>query len=1064
MKKTQTRTLHEKLKRHSRARSNLMGMSLASFGLATLIVASLAAFILFSPWFYMLLVLPLSALIWSLSIRQSLYSVARSIENRDSSWNDRLSIAVDLSGKKNPREVYSSDLTEDYITGIERRVSLSSFSLKREKKLLRISLAVFTGSVIAALAFTLIIPARLSFGYKTIFAPGKLALNIQSVTPDTLLVPGQHVSVEAVIESPVKLGYVFLKSRVRGLQETRRVRIENGRAEAVVRVDAEQVIHFERFGLSSKEIYLGLRRPFEISNVEFTALPPLYTGEKPRSFSGVRFSALPGSMITVHGTASAELKSAGLNLGDSMIMLQCKGRDFAGEFYISSPEKVSLVLTSRSGGTFSEFIEVTLLRDEVPLVEIFNPGRDQEIDRSMTVLIGVHVLDDYGLGSVRLASDNPQIAPLTIARPSGETEDTVFYRWDLSDYNLLPGDEIVYYIKASDNDFVSGPKWGQSRSFRLRFPGMAELFSDISRYGTETAGELSSLSERQEGLDSELSRLEEKLRTEQRFPEADKQRLREIIEEQKNLLGSIDSLAKNTKELLANLEQGALSDPKTLEQIEALSQMLAQLMPPELHQKLAELAMAINQNPQSLAQTLGNMSEFSTEIAEQLEQALNVLEKFIEEQRLAELAEKASALARMEDNLIRESSGVTPEEAAARQRIIEEGIKELARESEELSASLSEKEISQQLSQIAEAMAEENTELSKSVEQSLQQGSMNQRKAGKLSENLRKAGLQFAQLAANLQKNRQQSIGQEMANLARELLVLSEEQEKILASLGKKDNLELATRATEMERAIERKKDEIFRMAGRSFNVPRDAMHSLAAASRNGAEFKQSLIKGETSRAKDEGKSVLHEINLAAASLLEAFAQNCCGQASSSGLEQLMESLSSLSLAQLSLNQQMGGILPLPISMSLSEAQRQALSQLAAEQGALRRQIEELKRSAGQDAGLSGMLEGIIEDMQAMEEDLSRYVGTRELVDRGEQVFRKLLDARNVLRKRDDEQRREREIGTLWENLASPTLPDDSGERRMQLKKELIRFLGSDYPESYKRIARQYLMTLLEEE
>jgi hypothetical protein len=178
-----------------------------------------------------------------------------------------------------------------------------------------------------------------------------------------------------------------------------------------------------------------------------------------------------------------------------------------------------------------------------------------------------------------------------------------------------------------------------------------------------------------------------------------------------------------------------------------------------------------------------------------------------------------------------------------------------------------------------------------------------------------------------------------------------------------------------------------------------------------------------------------------------------------------MQSLSAMSLAQLSINQQMGGLLPLPISAeSMTASQRQALAELLAQQAALRQQLEEMMQAAGQEPGLSGMLEGIIEEMKALEEDMARYVGERELVERGEHVFRRLLDARNVLRKKQETREREREIGTVWEGLASPSLPQDAGERNLYLKKELLRFLQSDYPEEYKRLARAYLEALLEQE
>lgn len=1055
--------LKSRLTSYRQTRDTLTGLSLAMLFVATVTLASATAFLLFSAWPYVVLIVPLTLTAFWLTRRPSVYDIARSAELRDLSWHDRLSTAADLSAKRNPREVYSDELSGDYIGLIENRLNGKKLSTQKERRNFFYSLGIAATAVIAIIAISVALPARMRFGFNAVFAPGRLDLRIESLTPDTLLEKGASAEVAARITAPVKLGFVYLEKIEDKRISRSRVNVRNDIANVRLNLTDETKFRFSRLGRSSEEVYIGINQPFDVTNIAFTTTPPPYTGEKPRLSSGLSFSALPGSAVSFAGSASAELESAVLKMGDSEVKLDVDGRDFRGSFEYTRQASVSVSLKSRTGMSVERKIGIDARTDQVPLVYVFTPGKDAEVDKSMELTIGVELADDYGLGQAALVAQGPGGQRIPIGSSKGRVEDTLFYLWDLSSLNLLPGDEITYYVEASDNDPVLGPKWGRSKIYRIRLPGIDEAFSQVTKYGTQAQGELSTLGERQQELGAELSRIESKLKSQRDLSSEEKARLEEIIEAQKNLMGSVDSLAHETRKFLEKLQENAITDPETAAKLASLSQMLSNLMPPELRSKLEDLAEALKNDPNRLAEELNKTSSLSRDLENQLEQAMAVLERFLEEQSLSELAEKAEALAEMEDNLVKESSKLSPEEAQAKQKEIEKGLEELAKSARELSENLPENQMSEELSELARQMSVDNLNLSQKIEKSLSKSIVDKESARKLSKNLKQASMQFGQMASNLKRSRQDQLNKEMALAARELLLLSEEQEKLLDNLEATPSLEAAAKAAELERSLERSKENLYQLASQSFRVPRDAMQNLADASRNEAEFKENLIEGRIPSAQDQGKSAQSSIDKAAASLLDAYARGS-GQSgnSSTGLEEMLNALSQMSLAQLSLNQQMSGLFPLPISGQMTAAQQAALGELLSEQSGLRRELEELSKGAGQEPGLSDMLEGIIEEMKRMEEDMSRYVGQRELVDRGEQVFRRLLDARNVLRKKDETREREREIGSVWNGLPSPALPVDAGERDLWLKRELIKIERSDYPESYKHLARTYIESLLE--
>lgn len=1061
--KPQGRLLLSRLDNYRKRKNSLQMLAVLVLFVASALLASISSFMLFSPLPYLLLLIPLGLFLLLIIRKPSLYEEAISAEERDITWKDRLSTAADISQKRNPKEVYSEELKGDYLTGIETALEAKNLNADREKKRFYASLGILAASFALSLSVLILAPRRLCFGMNALFAPGSLDLRIESVTGDTILERGTRFQAKARIVSPVGLRYVILEQTSNAKTTKSKVKIEDKLATADIRMDSDVKLRFSRLGRSSKEVYLGLNEPFEIKNVTFTVTPPGYTREKPVVFHDFNISALPGSMVDFEGEASSELNEAHLQNGDSSSRIQVSGKRFMASFRFTNSMNAAVVLEDRTGSRKEQRIYVNAKHDQVPLVDLFMPGKDAVLDKSMSLYLGAEALDDYGLDQAMLVMQATDGQMISIGRSRGKVEDTLYYKWDLSGLNLLPGDEISYYVEVSDNDAVSGPKWGRSKTYRLRLPGMDEVFSELTEYGNKTASGLSALGEQQKELGMELSRIESKLKQDKTMSPEERARLEEILEAQKNLMGSVDSIAQEARQFLEKLREGAISDPETLAKLSSLSKMLADMMPPELRSRLDELASALKNDPQKLAEELAKTGSLSRDLEGQLEQAMSVLERFLEEQKLADLSEKSDALARMEENLMKEAGKLSQEEAKARQEEIRKGLEELAKQAQELSEALREKGISDELKKLASQMAGENKNLCDKVSKSLSDSKMDRESAKKLSQNLKNASMQFGQMASNLKRSRQDELNREMAAAARELLLLSDEQEKLTGNLPAVPSLEAAAKAAELERALERAKENLYRLASLSFNVPRDAMQNLAEASRSEEEFKESLIEGRTPSAQSQALSAQSAIDRAAASLLNAYARSLGQQgASSTGLAEMLNALSQMSLAQLSINQQMGGLLPLPISGQMTAAQQAALGEILSQQAGLREQLEELSKGQGSNPGLSGMLEGIIEEMKRMEEDMSRFTGERELVDRGERVFRRLLDAKNVLRKKDETREREREIGSVWRNLSSPSMPLDAGEKNLWLKKEIIRIERSDYPEEYKRMARQYIESLME--
>jgi len=204
-------------------------------------------------------------------------------------------------------------------------------------------------------------------------------------------------------------------------------------------------------------------------------------------------------------------------------------------------------------------------------------------------------------------------------------------------------------------------------------------------------------------------------------------------------------------------------------------------------------------------------------------------------------------------------------------------------------------------------------------------------------------------------------------------------------------------------------------------------------------------------------------LNQTVRALLEAMAASQQGGGMSGGMEGLMQQLSQMSGEQMGINAGMSGF-PIPMPGGLSPGQMAALSRILGKQRALREQLEQmLKEMGGTQPGLTSSLEGLLDEMKAVERDLAELNVTRELVQRQESILSHLLDAQRSIRQQGFKEERQSESGKAFELIERPRLPEDKGERNRLLREELMRALKQGYPAEYEQMIRDYFQRLLEE-
>ena len=178
------------------------------------------------------------------------------------------------------------------------------------------------------------------------------------------------------------------------------------------------------------------------------------------------------------------------------------------------------------------------------------------------------------------------------------------------------------------------------------------------------------------------------------------------------------------------------------------------------------------------------------------------------------------------------------------------------------------------------------------------------------------------------------------------------------------------------------------------------------------------------------------------------------GEGQGMGMAGLLQRLQQMSAQQQGINGETRGLTP---------EQAAAMARLAAEQGAVRKSLEQLAREAtsgGQASRLLGDLKRIAEEMREVQTDLARGDVTPETVEKQERILSRLLDSQRSARERDYEERRRAETGTNVNRQSPGPIDVTTREGRSRLRRDLLRALEEGYARDYEEVIRKYFEAL----
>jgi hypothetical protein len=777
----------------------------------------------------------------------------------------------------------------------------------------------------------------------------------------------------------------------------------------------------------SDTVMVKVRLPVFLGALAVTAHYPRYLDldSEPVPTDGDTLLLPAGTRLETKGEATAPLASAAWVRGERSESLSVAGGVFTGDLVPPASGEYRLALASANGAPLAGDtvrLAVRVVADSAPRVEIPVPGADTLAPLSLQVPLVVDVHDDYGITAVAVVSRRisrlgladsavRDTLPLPEARPDRAI---LTHTLDLNRRRLLPGDTVRYYAVAADN--TPQRQSGRSREFVLRLPSMSEVRAAQRVASEDVHARLDSIAAAGRRLERQTEDLaRERSRTgtgsergEDPLSFERSKRAEAVARGQQELFQRAEELKQSLEALRQSAEAAGVGDSAWQRQLQEIREQLERALSPQLRERLAELQRALKDlDADQAREALERLAEAQREMREALERSRELFKRAALEGDLANLAQESRELSREQREWNQQVRSADSVRASAAERELAARADSLARGLERLAEQM-ETEARQERLDSAAAQAERAAGQMEQAAQSARQGQRDPAKSQgeRAAKSLEPLGDQLQREREAMQQQWRQEVMAAMDQALAETGRLAERQLAVQEALRTGAEAGPALRAEQgaIEEGVQRLLEQMRKTAGKNALVPAQIGGALGGAQLQMQKTREAISSAVPNirEGVEQAGGAIDALNAAAHQLLRARGE-VSGSSSGSGLAEAMERMAELAKQQGGLGQRAAGMLPMAGSAGI----QQELRRLAERQRAL---AEELQRLQGQ-GNMPGAGE-LANEAKELARRLEAGRLDRQVVERQERLFRRMLDAGRTLQGTEEDERKERQSTT----------------------------------------------------
>jgi hypothetical protein len=838
---------------------------------------------------------------------------------------------------------------------------------------------------------------------------------------------------------------------------------------------------------------------------------PAYIGRKNEVRNSLGDMTLPVG-TTVHWAFVAEHTDEALvKFGDgSAAAIPGNNSIYGFQYRFMNDTSYTFTLRNKQANvTDSYHYSVQVIPDQYPVLQV-QEFRDTVSGKQ--ILLSGTAGDDYGITKVLFhykVTNNKDDVVAEKAMPVKATAGalTSFQQYfDIESLDLKPGQKVSYYIEAWDNDGVHGSKASRSEMMSYSMFNPKQLDSAINANAQQINSGLSNSAEQTQQMRDDFKEMQNKMLQSQEMDWQQKQQLQDMMDNQMKLQTQVENAKKRFEEQVQQSKQKNYSDDLKDKQ-EELKKQMDNLLNNELKEQMKKLQELMQQlNKDKAFQAMQQMEQENKLFDMDLKRMQELMKKLEMQMRMEDMANKMNELAQKEDQLQKETdkgkkdADALSKEQEAIKKELDSAMAKGMKDMDGLNDQMKEK---QQLDKPKEQGKQAQQNMQKSQQQL---GSGQKSKASEseqqAAQNLQDmanslmaaaGGMNIEEIDADIKTVRQM-----LTNLIR----LSFDQEKLMKSVQWVSPSSKQYIANQQEQNRLRSnsimiRDSLYKMSLKSFKLTAFINKETTELEKNMGMTIDALEARHLSDAMTRQQYIMTNTNNLALMLNETLSNlmqmqsqakkpgaGMCNKpggmnpkpgASGKQLSDIITQQQNLGNAM----QQMENALQQQEGkqgskqngskdgQSSSQQQKQGAQQdgengnaeqiamLAAQQAAIRRQLEDLsKQLNGRGGGNSKELRELQEKMDRTETDLvNRRLGS-ELIQRQKEIMTRLLEAEKALREQDQDNKRSSRTAQEMSRPIPPELQKYMQDRQKLL--ELYKTVPPQLKPYYRNMVEQY--------
>jgi isopenicillin N synthase-like dioxygenase len=790
--------------------------------------------------------------------------------------------------------------------------------------------------------------------------------------------------------------------------------------------------------------------------------------------------ALAGTEVEMSVTANKPIRAArAIFEREKPADLASKKQNAKGRFIIKYNERYWIELEDDFGEKNINPIHYTIRikPDRFPFVRIVSPEKNSDLDQSMVVPLVLEVEDDFGISQCRLGYylDKRSVSP-------GQGSDTSFFaipvegkqpsrlsilqKWDLGSSHLLPEDVVSYFIEATDNDRVAGPKSARSDVYTLRFPSIEDIYREMEKEQADQIHGLNDLFTETESFQAVIRQIDDDLKAGKVFEWEEKKNIEEKIGQQKEQISQLDNLADRLGSMIERMNENNLLDDQTLQKYQELQTLYEEMATPEWKEAMKKLQDAFERvSQEDMRKAMEGLQISQKALLRSLERTISLLKRLRIEQKTEELIQRICNMAKRQneiDSILekpqRNEKNLTSQEESIQEdtRAFQAETQKLRNEMQSLSGmplDLMENAIQSVLSpQLSDEAAAMGRELQKqNRDDALSRGR-------KIEQQMQRAERSLKEMQKKLQENQRERIVGAMREMSLGLLELSQEQESLQTQIEKGSFLQktIEEKQQSISEALDQKADSLYRLSFETFLVSPEMGKSLGEAKSAMQQALDGMKNMEFTKAGHFQQKAVGALNRTVITALKGMDQ--LGQGSGSGMESFFLQLQGMGEEQAALNRKLSDLLG---QGRLSLEAQSGMARLAAEQESIKERLLEMIREFGYRSDITGNLNQLVKNMEQAIQEMQERKADRQTIQNQERILSRLLDAQRSLNSQDFSKKRQARTAQDINRRGPAPIQDQNSKKLDRLRKDILEAAKEGYTKEYLDLIQKYFDALL---